>query len=121
MVHEVRHSVKGQDDAGQEDAAHGDYTDDPRSHRGVRVLKQVPQELLHPGALGLKVLLHDFLHGRLLPLELLLGVHVLLHAAGGEVRDGDAPVLEVTHKCEGARVTAYVEAAYHGKCYISAF
>ena len=84
MVHEVGHGVQGQDDAGQEDAAYGDDPDDSRSHRGVRVLKQVPQELLQPGAIGLEVLLHDFLHRRLLPLKLLLGVHVLLHAAGGE-------------------------------------
>lgn len=121
MVHEVGHGVEGQDDAGEEDAANGDDSNDSCSHGGVRMLKQVPEELLHPRAVRLEVLLHDLLDGRLLPLELLLGVHVLLHAAGGEVGDRDAPVLEVRDKCEGARVRADVEAAYHTKCYISAF
>ncbi len=121
MVHEIGHGIECEDDAGEEDAANGDDSNDSRSYGGVRMLKQIPKKLLHPWTLGLEVLLHDLLDGRLLPLQLLLGVHVLLHAAGGEVRDGDAPVLEVRDKCERARVRADVEAAYHSKCYISAF
>ena len=114
MIHEVGHGVECQDDTGEEDTTHGDDTNDPRSHRGVRMFKQIPEKLLHLRGVRLEVLLHDLLHGRLLPLELLLGVHILLHAAGGQVGDGDAPVLEIRDKCEGARVGADVEASYHG-------
>ena len=75
------------------------------------MFKEVPQKLLEVGRVLGKVLLHDLVLRRLLPVQLLLGVHVLLHAAGGELAAGDAPVLEVRHEGEGAGVGADVEAA----------
>ena len=34
--------VEGEDDGGHYDAHHGEHRDDPRTDRGVRLLKQVP-------------------------------------------------------------------------------
>ena len=47
-----REGVEGEDDGGEDDAAHGEHGDDPGTSRGVGLLEQVPDPLLELPAMA---------------------------------------------------------------------
>ena len=64
------------------------------------MLKQIPEKLLNMRRIGLEVFLDDFILRGFLPLKLFFDVNVLLHTAGGETVERDAPVIQIRDKRE---------------------